>query len=112
MEVPLIIPLWYFVAFTFSAIMFFLAYRSALVNLLITKQIMKQVGFLEKTRIETQPIPTAKETQEQFPSPAPPRIHEPEAKSASKVERQATQAVSQEREELIQRLRVRLEHGG
>jgi hypothetical protein len=108
------IPRWYLVALSISALFFFLAYRSALVNLLVTREVMKQSGFLEKTRVKsttptlpaiiTTPTPKGKEKSEQ-PTPPP----KPEN---SKVERQVTRIVDEERAELIRKLRERLERQG
>ncbi len=119
---PIVIPRWYFVAFAISAVMFFLAYRSALVNLLVTKQVMKQAGFLEKTRllqspgaeiphVVQEPAHIVEHVQEPTLAPAPPSKRE-EAMPESKPEQQATRIVDADREELVRRLRERLERGG
>lgn len=121
-DVPLTIPWWYLVALSISASFFFLAYRSALVNLLVTRQVMKQAGFLEKTRIEPSspatPSPSAIEEPPAFPSQSqePAEQEQPIPPSAkpeeSKTEQQAARIVDAEREELIRRLRERLERQG
>jgi hypothetical protein len=125
-NVDFIIPRWYGVTLAIAAVLFFLAYRSALVNLLVTREVMKEVGFSEKTRsgpalrrrladvavepppkveTETTPIPT--EVPALIPSPAPP----PTPKE-SKVEQKAAEIVDADREELVRKLRERLERTG
>jgi hypothetical protein len=109
-------PRWYLFALTLSGICFFLAYRSALVNLLITREVAKQSGFLEKTRIGateasnvtvTVTTMAGKERPTEQP-PAPLRIEAEE----SQVRQKITQIVDKEREDLIRRLRERLERQG
>lgn len=101
-NVTFVLPRWYLVAFGFSAAMFFLAYRSALVNLLVTQEVMKQIGFTEKTRLATVQTPAAQESQEQTPSPSisPEPVAKPEVSAI----------VDADREELVRRLRERLIH--
>jgi hypothetical protein len=96
-DVPLFIPAWYFVAIAVSLTFLFLAYRSALVNLLVTRQVMKQAGFLEKVRVGDVHVFTP--TQE--PQAVTPKV-------TPEVER----IVDEDREELIQKLRQRLERQG
>jgi len=105
-EIPFIIPRWYGVTLAIAAVLFFLAYRSALVNLLVTRIVMKQAGFLEKTRLATALPFTRTESQEPTPSPAPPLPTPP------KQEQQAERIVNEDREELIRKLRERLERQG
>jgi hypothetical protein len=106
-----LVPRWYLVALSISALFFFLAYRSALVNLLVTREVMKQAGFLEKTRLETTAnkaadTPTPKENEEPSQPPPLPRSQQ------SKVDHRVTRIVDEERQELIRRLRERLERQG
>jgi hypothetical protein len=97
-DVPLIIPWWYLVALSISACFFFLAYRSALVNLLVTRMVMKEVGFSEKTRVgERRQVPSGK------PAPIAPIAPTP----LVEVEKLPL-IVDDEREELKRRLRERL----
>jgi hypothetical protein len=103
-----IIPRWYGVTLLISAVLFFLAYRSALVNLLVTRQVMKESGYLEKVRVKPAPsnppsIPT--EVPELIPSPAPP----PAPKKGVMKTPDVARIVDQERDELLRRLVERLE---
>ncbi len=102
-NLPLWIPAWYLVALAVSACFLFLAYRSALVNLLVTRQVMKQAGFLEKTRLDDVHVFKPK-ARERSPSPAP----SPTPKATPEV----TRIVDQDRDELIRKLRERLERQG
>ncbi len=109
-DIPLAVPRWYLVALTVSAIMFFLAYRSALVNLLVTREVMKQAGFVEKfTLAPTIARPEKAEGASAAMPPAPAPIEpispsQPEEPPQPRIER----IVDAEREELIRRLRDRL----
>ncbi len=104
LEAPLVLPYWYFVAFTFSAVMFFLGYRSALVNLLVTREVMKQAGYLEKTRVS----PTS-----DLAPPVeflnPPVVTERGPSSVRTVTPAVIHIVDKEHEDLIRKLRERLE---
>lgn len=104
-SIPFIIPEWYGVTLTISFVLFFLAYRSALVNLLVTRQIMKEAGYSEKTALRNIPAIRMKETPGQTPSPAPP----PLPKAMPQASTEITRIVDQEHEELIRKLRERLE---
>jgi hypothetical protein len=106
----IVLPYWYLVALAMSFCFLFLAYRSALVNLLVTRQVVKQAGFLEKTRMEASADPDRKETQELTPSPAPQPSAPP--KQEQHVTEEVTRIVDQDREELIRKLRERLERQG
>ena len=100
-NIPLWIPGWYFIALAVSVVFLFLAYRSALVNLLVTRQVMKQAGFLEKVRVGDVHVFTPKEPRGS-PSPPAPLAVTPEVK----------RIVDQDREELIRKLREKLERQG
>lgn len=108
-------PRWYLVALTVAALCFFLAYRSALVNLLVTREVMKQAGFIEKkvwVRVPpTEPTTptTGPEREEAPPTPPPAPLPIPPPKPN---EVQAAKIVDQDRDELIRRLRERLERQG
>lgn len=113
-EIPFIIPRWYGITLAFSFTMFFLAYRSALVNLLVTLQVMKQAGFLEKFHIEQappttgtspQPLPIIQGPNQEHSVPPPAKVEE------TKTEQKVTQIVDEEHEKLMRRLRERLERG-
>jgi len=92
-----VIPRWYLVALAISAGFFFLAYRSALVDFLVTRQVMKEIGFVEKfTAKPTAPV-IHEEDEESIPAKA----------EESRVEREVAKIVDAERDELLQRLRAR-----
>ena len=105
MDVPFIIPRWYGVTLLISCVLFFLAYRSALVNLLVTRQVMKEAGYLEKVRVGDYPIPTPRATLENPPCSASP----PQSEVTPQVKPEVTRIVDQDREALIRKLRERLE---
>lgn len=107
-DIPFIMPRWYGVTLLISCVLFFLAYRSALVNLLVTRQVMKEAGYLEKVRVRDYPVLTPKAAPEASPSPAPP----PKPKVAPQVKPEVTRIVDQEHEDLVRRLRERLERQG
>jgi hypothetical protein len=105
LEASLVIPYWYFVSFTFTAVMFFLAYRSALVNLLVTREVMKQAGYLEKTRVSpTSDSAPSVELLTPPPSPAPATP----PKSVTNPP-EVIHIVDKDRDELVRRLREKLE---
>ncbi len=107
-DLPLFVPAWYFVALSVSAVMFFLAYRSALVNLLVTREVVKQVGFTEKFTLAPR---KGTEQEPEKAGEAPPVISqsEPEPEEPSPLpEPEIARIVDAEREELIRRLRDRL----
>ncbi len=106
LEAPLVIPVWYLIAFTFSALMFFLAYRSALVNLLVTRQIMKEAGFLEKARVRAT-SDSESQLPIQAPTPSPAPVTQP--KVTPQVTPEVAHIVDKEHDDLIRRLRERLE---
>jgi len=97
MAVPFVIPRWYLVALAISAGFFFLAYRSALVDFLVTRQVMKEIGFVEKFTAK----PTAPVIHEEHEESIPAKAEE------SRVEREVAKIVDAERDELLQRLRAR-----
>jgi hypothetical protein len=108
--VPFIIPEWYFVTLTIAGCLYFLAYRSALVNFLVTRQVMKEAGYVEKVRVKQYPVST-RWTPEKTPSSAPPPVPvKPEVKPQVKPE--VARIVDKEHDELIRRLREKLERQG
>jgi hypothetical protein len=107
-EIPFIIPRWYGATLLISCVLFFLAYRSALVNLLVTRQVMKEAGYTEKVRVRDHSVPTPKMAPEDSPPPAPPTI----PKVAPQVKPEVTRIVDQDHELLVRRLRERLERQG
>ncbi len=112
-EIAFIIPRWYAITLTISTILFFLAYRSALVNLLVTRQVMKEAGFLEKVRVGDVHVFKQKAVQEMSPSPTPPTAPKvtPQVTPLLKST-EVTRIVDQDREDLIRKLRERLERQG
>ncbi|MGA2971883.1 MAG: hypothetical protein ABSE39_04565 [Candidatus Bathyarchaeia archaeon] len=106
-----IIPRWYGVTLAIAAVLFFLAYRSALVNLLVTRQVMKEAGYLEKIRVPVKQIPVStrwKAAPERSPSPAPPIP----PKVTPQVKPEVTRIVDEDHEALVRKLRERLERTG
>jgi len=103
-DVPLVIPWWYLVAISISACFFFLAYLSALVNLLVTREVMKEIGFTEKTRVVTHEALTAPRSAEITPSPLT-HVAGPQPEAVSVI-------IDAEREELVHTLRERLMRQG
>jgi hypothetical protein len=104
-DVPFIIPRWYGVTLLISCVLFFLAYRSALVNLLVTRQVMKEAGYLEKVRVGDYQVPTPRTARDLPPSPAPP----PQPRVKPQVKPEVIRIVDQDHDELVRRLRERLE---
>lgn len=114
-SIPFIIPEWYFVTLTISVVLFFLAYRSALVNLLVTREVAKEAGFIEKVKV-TSNVPEIG-----TPSPTPTSQNQPQEAATppaealpkeSKAEQKVADIVDADREELIRKLRERLERHG
>jgi hypothetical protein len=103
-EIPFIIPRWYGVTLLIACVLFFLAYRSALVNLLVTRQVMKEAGYLEKVRVSDPSVSHQRRPQEETPAVRP--SPQPEVKHA------VTRIVDQDHELLVRRLRERLERQG
>ena len=120
--VQVAVPYWYFLALGFAGVMFFLGYRSVLVDLLVTRAVMKEVGFAEKTRVvakssaeeerHTQPaVPEAKPEEKTIeaannpPEPPSPPPAESKQDPIAKI-------VDSDRAELIRKLRERLERQG
>lgn len=119
-DVPLVIPWWYIVALSISAVFFFLAYRSALVNLLVTRQVLKEIGFSEKTRVTVEEKERAvPETDSDHPrgaverAPSLPAQEGPVAveAQAQPLQERVSHIVDTERDELVRRLRNRLDRG-
>jgi hypothetical protein len=114
--IPFIIPEWYFVTMTIAGCLYFLAYRSALVNLLVTRQVLKEVGYTEKVRVSDIPVfefhPKAAAPAYVIlaaPKPKVTPLVKPKVKPEVKAE--VTRAVDNERDELIRKLRGKLEQG-
>jgi len=129
-DVPFIIPRWYGVTLLISFVLFFLAYRSALVNLLVTREVMKEIGFSEKTRFVTRSVtrPTIEpvhgpgdvvpERRVQsapalcsatLPGGASPESSENRTPVEAEAPLQVTKIVDADREALVRKLRERLE---
>jgi hypothetical protein len=124
------LPRWYIVGFLVAGVMFFLAYRSALVNLLVTREVMKQIGYVEKTALPMQsrvpelprahPSPAkdsgakrAGRKEDHVETPVPPTVDKAvEGRRESPPEVKAKQIVDTDREELMKRLRERLARQG
>jgi hypothetical protein len=120
-DIPFIIPRWYVASLAVSALLFFLAYRSALVNLLVTRQVMKEIGFTEKVRVGSSrvrvPVDVVPRPAGYEATPAPPRAsetraHGPEVPPNPAKETKAVEIVDKDREALKKRLRERLERRG
>jgi hypothetical protein len=124
-SVAVAIPYWYFLALGFAGFMFFLGYRSVLVDLLVTRQIMKEAGYVEK--MATPPIkrPTKSTVEEKPPtlpsaSCVPKELKEQqtqapmsqEIKPETKREQQVADIIDADRDELVHRLRERLQRQG
>jgi hypothetical protein len=114
---PVAIPYWYFLALAIAGAMLFLGYRSVLVDLLVTRQIMKEIGYSEKTRIAT-PLPNMPIIDSGTVVPAPVQADTPKPQTSltlkaeePKIPEKVTQAVDQDRDELVRKLRRRLERG-
>ena len=102
-DIPFIIPRWYGVTLLIRAVLFFLAYRSALVNLLVTRQVMKEAGYLEKVRVKRPITVPSKKAAGCGGASRPAVTPSPEVKP------EVTRTVDQEHEELVRKLRERLE---
>jgi hypothetical protein len=110
--IPFIIPEWYFVTMAIAGCLYFLAYRSALVNLLVTRQVLKEVGYTEKVRVRDIPVFEyhPKAAAPAYVILAAPKLQvKPQVKS--EVKPQVTRVVDNERDELVRRLRGKLEQG-
>jgi hypothetical protein len=108
-DIPFIIPRWYGVTLLISFVLFFLAYRSALVNLLVTRQVMKEAGYLEKVRVDDVHVfkPKAPATAFPFPEiPVKPEVTPPKGVTNPP---EVIRIVDQDRDELIRKLREKLE---
>jgi hypothetical protein len=107
-NIPVAIPVWYFLALAFAGMMFFLGYRSALVNLLVTREVVKQVSFVEKVLLS----PFPQEVKEKIIQPTPVPVEKPatiiQKLLPTKPEVQAQVVVATDREELVRKLRERL----
>jgi hypothetical protein len=125
-SIPFIIPEWYGVTLAISGILFFLAYRSALVNLLVTREVMKEIGFTIKIRSSTHDrgVPVDMDV-DQTPEPThphlPPKTTAGEGRThgvqvprpvATPAEPKIVELVDKDREELKKRLCERLARQG
>jgi hypothetical protein len=110
-SIPFIIPEWYFVSLTIALVLYFLAFRSALVNLLVTREVGKEAGFLEKAILPS-PTPTSQNQPQPQEAATPPAEAHPQPVEETKAERKAAEIVDADREELIRKLRERLERHG
>lgn len=111
--IPFIIPGWYFVTLTIALVLYFLAFRSALVNLLVTREVMKESGLIDKTVLG--PTRTSQTKQEPREAATPLAVTPPTPPAApleSKPEQKAAEIVDQNREALIRKLRERIERTG
>jgi len=121
-NIPISIPWWYLIALAVSAGFFFLAYRSALVNLLVTREVMKEIGYVEKVTTKSSALAAEPFSPIALTSPGvvgdgrpTPTLREQQAASKveeTKSEQQVAKIVDSERDELIRKLRERLERQG
>jgi hypothetical protein len=110
--IPFIIPEWYFVTLTIALVLYFLAFRSALVNLLVTREVMKESGLIDKTVLG--PIRTSQTKQEPREAATPLEVTPPLKPTEAKpeVKPEVAKIVDQDREALIRKLRERIERTG
>jgi hypothetical protein len=72
------VPWWYFVSVLFISIMFFLAYRSALYNLLLEREVERKLVAQEAQPEELVPVEPALQEPALLPEPAELETKEPE----------------------------------
>ena len=110
-DVLVAVPYWYFLALGLAAVAFFLGYRSVLVNLLVTRQIMKEAGYVEKTSTASTrtTLPLEPAAEEKTPTPVTPNPIPAPPPRLAPVE--TVKVVDVDRDELVRKLRKRLEQG-